>query len=150
MVLKPRPHKDTSAGQFRPVQDVVDIFSTWQVQGRVDLALPGVCPVSTKAFCVPIKKVPSTLTGCEMVPIIVTSRTKPLQSTGIFVRRGLVKTQFLHPFSKVKVLFKFTKAGGNRSDEDTRKLMQVSWFGSQWNKQHLFQQQCIHACSRFQ
>ena len=28
-------------------------------------------------------------------------------------------------FSKVKVLFKFTKAGGNRSEEDTRKLMQV-------------------------
>ena len=27
--------------------------------------------------------------------------------------------------SKVKVLFKFTKAGGNRTDEDTRKLLQV-------------------------
>ena len=29
------------------------------------------------------------------------------------------------PFSKVKVLFRFTKAGGNRSEEDTRKLLQV-------------------------
>ena len=28
-------------------------------------------------------------------------------------------------FSKVKVLFKFTKAGGNRSEEDTRKLYQI-------------------------
>lgn len=28
-------------------------------------------------------------------------------------------------FSKVKVLFKFTKAGGNRSDDDTRRLLQV-------------------------
>ena len=28
-------------------------------------------------------------------------------------------------YSKVKVLFKFTKAGGSRSEEDTRKLLQV-------------------------
>jgi len=28
--------------------------------------------------------------------------------------------------SKVKVLFTFTKAGGNRSEEDTKKLLQVT------------------------
>ena len=28
-------------------------------------------------------------------------------------------------FSKVKVLFRFTKAGGSRSEEDTRRLLQV-------------------------
>ena len=28
-------------------------------------------------------------------------------------------------FSKVKVLFRFTKAGGSRSEEDTRKLLHV-------------------------
>ena len=32
---------------------------------------------------------------------------------------------FLLNSSKVKVLFKFTKAGGNRSEEDARRLLQV-------------------------
>ena len=40
-------------------------------------------------------------------------------------RNVFVKLRHCLSCSKVKVLFKFTKAGGNRSEEDTRKLMQV-------------------------
>lgn len=42
---------------------------------------------------------------------------------------------FLYLYSKVKVLFKFTRAGGNRSEEDTRGLLRV--VGAEEDKQLL-------------
>lgn len=35
------------------------------------------------------------------------------------------KLGFVITFSKVKVLFKFTKAGGSRSEEDTKNLFKI-------------------------
>lgn len=48
-----------------------------------------------------------------------------LGSYNFFYFVWLLKLPFLCHCSKVKVRFKFTKAGGNRTAEDTKKLMQV-------------------------